>query len=184
MNEQLNDLVADLERVSADARKNFGHLSAEQLNWKPSAEAWSVGQCLEHLIVTNKSYFDELDGVIAGTRKNSFWEKWSPLTSFAGKLLIDSLKSEGRKVKTTAKMTPPSEVAPGVVENFAAHQSELIEKIKRAAGADWRKIVLTSPFAKMMTYTLADGLQSIVEHERRHLRQAERVAGTENFPRQ
>jgi hypothetical protein len=41
MNEEPPDLVAELEKVSADAEKTFGSLSAEQLNWKPNAEIWS-----------------------------------------------------------------------------------------------------------------------------------------------
>src|SRR5687768_16761924 len=33
--------------IAADARTLFGHLNAQQLNWKPSADSWSVAQCLE-----------------------------------------------------------------------------------------------------------------------------------------
>jgi uncharacterized damage-inducible protein DinB len=179
----MSEIISELQQLSEEVRIAFGVLSPAQINWKPSADVWSVGQCFEHLIKTNESYFGELDQVVAGTRKNSFWEKWSPLTPFAGKLLINSLKSEGRKVKTIEKMTPPSEIRADIIEIFAAHQTELIEKVRQCESADWQKIVLTSPFAKMMTYNLADGLKSIVEHERRHFRQAERVVQAEGFPK-
>lgn len=179
----MDEVISELAKVSADARKTFGALSAEQVNWRPNADSWSVGQCFDHLIKTNGLYFEELDKIIAGTRKNSFWEKWSPLTSFAGKLLISSLKNDGRKIKTIAKVTPPSEIAPNIIELFAAHQNALINKIKQTNENEWRKIVLTSPFAGLMTYNLADGLAGVVEHERRHFRQAERVLQTDGFPK-
>jgi hypothetical protein len=182
MSEECDRLVSELENISADVKKTFGDLTAEQINWKPSAEAWSVGQCFEHLIKTNGLYFDELDSIAAGTRKNSFWQQFSPLTSFGGKMLINSLKADARKIKTMQSVTPPSAVDANIIELFAAHQTELTAKIKGTETADWRKIVLTSPFMGLMTYNLADGLQGIIEHEKRHFRQAERVLRLENFP--
>jgi len=31
-------------------------LTVNQLNWKPGPGQWSIGQCLEHLAVTNEVY--------------------------------------------------------------------------------------------------------------------------------
>jgi uncharacterized damage-inducible protein DinB len=184
MNGQLENLTSELQKISEDAQSKFGNLSDEQINWRPSAEGWSVGQCFEHLIKTNKLFYGELDKIAGGTRKNSFWESWSPLTSFGGKFLIKSLKSDARKFKApTAAIVPPSEIEAGIIEEFSKHQAEVIEKIKRTESVDWRKTVITSPFMKVMTYSFADGLQVVVEHEKRHLRQAERVLQADDFPK-
>jgi hypothetical protein len=180
----MNEIISALEKISADAQSVFGALSAEQINWKPSAESWSVGQCFEHLIKNNEIFYGELDRIAKGTRQNSFWENWSPLTSIGGKFLIGSMKKDERKFKAPSqKIVPPSEIDPNIIEIFAAHQAELIGKIRKTASADWRKIVITSPFVKFMTYRLDDGFKIIVEHERRHFRQAKRVTETEGFPR-
>ncbi len=184
MNDQLNDLTGELEEISQNAQKTFGNLSAEQINWRPSADGWSVGQCFEHLIKTNELFYAELDKIAGGARKNSFWENWSPLSTFGGKFLIKSLKSDERKFKApTPKIVPPSEIDANIVEVFAAHQAEVLGKIKQTASIDWQKTIITSPFLKLMTYKLADGFRVVVEHERRHLRQAERVLQTEDFPK-
>ncbi len=184
MNDQLNDLTGELEEISQNAQKTFGNLSAEQINWRPSADGWSVGQCFEHLIKTNELFYAELDKIAGGARKNSFWENWSPLSTFGGKFLIKSLKSDERKFKApTPKIVPPSEIDANIVEVFAAHQAEVLEKIKQTASIDWQKTIITSPFLKLMTYKLADGFRVVVEHERRHFRQAERVLQTEDFPK-
>ncbi|MDQ3374877.1 MAG: DinB family protein [Acidobacteriota bacterium] len=184
MNDQLNSLTGELEEISQNAQKTFGNLSAEQINWRPSADGWSVGQCFEHLIKTNGLFFPELKKIAKGKRKNSLVENYSPLSSFFGNLLVKSLQKDARKFKAPSqKIVPPSEVSADIINQFAAHQREVAEKIEQTAEADWQKTVITSPFMKLMTYKLADGYRVVVEHERRHLRQAERVLQTEGFPK-
>jgi hypothetical protein len=38
------------------ANKQFSGFSETQINWKPSEEKWSIGECIEHLVVTHKLY--------------------------------------------------------------------------------------------------------------------------------
>ena len=54
---EFSNLIADAETISEKVGSTFGKLSAEQINWKPNAKSWSIGQCFEHLIVTNELYF-------------------------------------------------------------------------------------------------------------------------------
>jgi hypothetical protein len=176
-------ITSALEQISDEVKRAFGSLSADQLNWKPAPESWSVGQCLDHLIKSNEEFFPELDQLAAGTRKNTLWQRWSPLSGIAGAFLVSTLKKDGQKVKTNQKMSPPSDIDADIVERFGRHQSELIEKLRATASADWRKVVLTSPFVKIMTYRMDTGLQAIIEHEKRHLRQAKRVTEMEGFPK-
>ena len=183
MNTEVSKVVSELKAISADAQKTFGNLNAQQINWKPSAEGWSVGQCFEHLIKTNELFYAELDRIADGTRRNSFLENYSPLSGFFGNLLVNSLKKDARKFKAPSqKIVPPSEIDAHIVEVFAGHQAELIGKIKQVESSDWRRIKITSPFMKLMTYRLSDGFQVIIEHEKRHVRQAERAMKSEIFP--
>ena len=184
MKQELAKFVEDAEAITDDTRKTFGSLSAEQINWKPGADGWSVGQCFEHLIKTNSLFFPELEKIAVGTRVNSFLENYSPLSSFFGNLLVNSLKKDERKFKAPSKaIVPPSEIDAKIIEQFAAHQSEVIERIKQTEAADWQKTKITSPFMSLMTYKLADGFRIIIEHERRHFRQAARVLQAEGFPK-
>lgn len=181
---EISNLLSELQVVSDDTQKTFGRLSAEQINWKPSAEGWSVGQCFEHLIKTNELFYGELYKIADGSRKNSFLENYSPLSSFFGNLLVNSLKKDERKFKAPSQaIVPPSEVDANIIAQFAAHQREVIELIKKTETADWQKTKITSPFMRLMTYKLADGFRVIIEHERRHFRQAERITQAENFPK-
>jgi DinB superfamily len=183
MNNEFEIVTSELQTISADTQKAFGKLSAEQINWKPSETDWSVGQCFEHLIKSNELFFDKLDEIADGKHKHSFLESYSPLSGFFGNLLIGSLKKDERKFKApTQKIVPPSEIDAEIIEKFVSHQAELISKIKRTGLADWNKIKITSPFMRLMTYKLSDGFQAIVEHEKRHFRQAERVMQESDFP--
>ncbi len=128
-------------------------------------------------------FFGELEKIASGERRNSLLETLSPLSGFFGKMLISSLKKDERKFKTSPAAAPPSDIDPNIIEIFAAHQAELIGKIKKTEKADWKKTKVTSPFLKIATYKLSDGFQIIVEHERRHFRQAERVAKEAGFPK-
>ena len=183
MPNDLEGISTAITQISDDVQDSFGALSAEQLNWKPAPESWSVGQCLDHLIKSNEEFFPELEGIASGTRKNTFWQNWSPLSGIAGAFLVSTLKKDSQKVKTNQKMTPPSEVGGEIVAMFRAHQSELVEKLRATNSADWRKVVLTSPFVKIMTYRMDKGLEAIIEHEKRHVRQAKRVIEMEGFPK-
>lgn len=182
MANDVDGVVSQFDSVTADVKENFGDLSAEQLNWKPAPDSWSVGQCLDHLIKSNEEYYPELDKLAAGTRKNTLWQSVSPLSGIAGAFLVSSLKKDSQKVKTSQKMTPPSDIAPDIVERFSEHQSQFIEKIRSASDADWHKTVLTSPFVKIMTYRMDVGLTALIEHEKRHVRQAKRVMAMDGFP--
>lgn len=178
---------SELAAVSNAAEAKFGGLSAGQINWRPSVDSWSVGQCFEHLILTNDRISAAVQSVADGTHRNSFWENWSPFTSILGGFLVRSMKRDDKKFKVPDRaIAPPSDVESDVVSKFIANNAGLVELFKRLNDrlndADLEKTVITSPFMGLMTYKLTDGMTIIVEHEKRHLRQAERVMAASGFP--
>ena len=181
---ELGGLVEQLGEIAGEARREFGRLSAAQVNWKPGPDEWSVGQCFEHLIKANGGYFPVLGRIARGERRASGWEKWSPLSGLFGRVIERALnKEDGWKVKAPAKFLPAaSEVEPGIIERFAGHQRELAEMMGAVAHLDVRRTVITSPFSGFVTYSLLDAFRIVVAHERRHFRQAQRVTKTPGFP--
>lgn len=183
MSERLSEVLSELGAISEDVRVSFGSLTSDQLNWKPSVESWSVAQCLDHLIRSADEFYPEFAKVASGTRKNTFWQSYSPFTGMGGRFLINTLKTDSKKVKAPSKaIVPPSDIEDGIVERFAAKNDDLVEKIKATAVADWKKTVVSSPFLSVMTYTVDDAYTVLIEHERRHVRQAKRVIEVEGFP--
>src|SRR6185369_14541993 len=176
-------LITEANNIAAEAKSTFGRLTPTQLNWKPSAERWSVAQCFDHLLTSNKDYFPRIDGVIAGI-KPTFWQRMPVLPGLAAKLLIKSLDPNStRKIKAPQKFQPAqSDISPSVIEDFVDQQARMVEKMKSTEHLDLEKIVITSPVAAVVTYSLMDAYRIIVVHEARHFQQAKRVTEESAFP--
>ena len=184
MKNDSDKIISEFCEISENARKTFGSLSVGQINWKPSAEGWSIAQCFDHLIKSNEAFEPQFQEFADGNRKQTFWQNYSPLTGFFGNFLLKSLKNDTKKFKAPSKaIVPPSDIPADIIERFAAHQNELCEKMKSLDNYDWHKTVVTSPFLRLMTYRLDTAFEIAVEHERRHFRQAERVTREANFPK-
>jgi hypothetical protein len=184
MSSDLAGVVKQIETIAVDAERVFGSLSPSQLNWKPGAERWSVGQCFDHLITTNQSYFPAFDSVIAGQKKSSVWQKLPLLPGVWGKLLIKYLDpASTRKIKAPKKFEPAqSDVKGSIIHDFVAQQATIAEKMRSTANLDPERIVITSPAAAVVTYSLMDAYRIIAVHERRHFQQAQRVTEESGFP--
>ena len=184
MNGELERLVGNIRAIADDARASFGGLSAEQLNWKPSADRWSVAQCLDHLLTSNKGYVPVIESVRSGKKRTRFLERLPVLPGLAGKLLIKSLDpASTRKLKSPKNFEPAqSKISATVIDNFVAQQEQVIEGMKSTSHLDLEKIVITSPALSAITYSLMDAYRIIVVHEQRHLQQAKRVTAEPAFP--
>jgi DinB superfamily len=185
MNSQQADLpslIAAANDVANEAKTTFGDLTVSQLNWKPAAERWSVAQCFEHLITSNQGYFAIIDGVLAG-KKQKLWERMPFLPGLAGKLLIKSLDpASTRKLKAPKSFQPAqSDISGSVIGDFADQQRRIIEKMKATEHLDLERIVIASPAAAVITYSLMDAYRIIVVHEQRHFQQAKRVTEEKRF---
>lgn len=184
MDERITGITSALKQVADDAKAGFGNLSSEQLNWKPSESGWSVGQCFDHIIKTNHEFFPEFDRLASGERKNSFFENYSPLSGFFGRFLIKAVSEDSKKAKAPSnRIVPPSDIPPDIIDRFASHIEEVNQKVEACAAADRQKTVVTSPFLAVFTYKLDDAYTVLVEHSKRHLRQAKRVTEADGFPK-
>jgi len=68
---KLPALINEANVIAVDAKSTFGRLTPTQLNWKPSAERWSVAQCFDHLLTSNKGYLPIIDSILAGKKPTS-----------------------------------------------------------------------------------------------------------------
>jgi hypothetical protein len=180
----LPTVITEADLVATHAKSTFGNLTAPQLNWKPSAERWSVAQCFEHLLTSNKGYLPIIEGVLAG-RTPTFWERMPVLPGLGGGLLIKSLDpATTRKLKAPKRFEPAqSDIRPSVIDDFVAQQRAIVEKMKATEHLDLEKVVITSPALSVVTYSLMDAYRIIVVHEHRHFQQAKRVTEEAGFPR-
>ncbi|HET6862140.1 MAG TPA: hypothetical protein VFH91_03810, partial [Pyrinomonadaceae bacterium] len=74
-------------------------------------------------------------------------------------------------------------VESSILDTFVQQQSEFISRMNATANLDLDKIVITSPVASVVTYSLIDAYRIIVVHEELHFQQAQRVTSESGFPR-
>jgi hypothetical protein len=76
----------------------------------------------------------------------------------------------------------PDATRAGTVADFLAMQRTLVELMRASAALDLDAIIVTSPVAVFVTYTMLDAYRIIVTHERLHIAQARRVLNAPDFP--
>ena len=180
----LSSLIAAADNIAAGAQQTFGDLTAQQLNWKPNAESWGIGQCFDHLMKANESYFPIIEQIIKGEKPRTFWESLPVLPTFFGWMLIKYLSPEStKKLKAPDVFKPSSnDIDPNIINNFVRQQNQLTFLMRQTAELDLRHTKITSPAVRFVTYSLMDCYTILVVHEKRHLQQARRVLNTEGFP--
>lgn len=177
MKDEIATLIDQANAVTDSVERNFGLLDAEQLNWRPSEKSWSIAQCLDHLIVTNRLEFPAIENALRPNYRNPFWSKVPLLPDIFGKTAIYLFKPQGRlKLKAPKSFQPSqSRLSEKIVQQFIAHQKELIKMLARCGDLDLRKTRIVSPVSDLITYRLKDAFQILLVHEQRHLQQAVRV---------
>ncbi len=183
MSDVRSQVLEGFVAVTAEVRARFGSLTREQLEWRPPSGGWSVAQCLDHLIITTTSYLPDLRAIGAGTRPVRTWERLSPFSRAFGRMLVSLMRQDDKRSKTPPRFVPPSDVGGDIVARFAESQDELAAAIRTTMHVDWDRTIVTSTFNRIATYPLADAYTIILEHQRRHLRQAQRVIEESGFPK-
>jgi len=168
------------EKVTAE----LSTLNSEQLNWKPGEESWSIGQCLDHLIISDCLYFPVFKKITEGKHEMSFWENWSPLSGLFGKMLVTQMDENPRKKLNAPSIFTPAEskIDMGVMERFHKHLDTLIEFTAGFSRVDIDKTHITSPVSKVVTYSLRKAISILMQHEHRHINQAIKVKAAKGFP--
>lgn len=180
----LSTVLTEGRLLGDEVRRAFDPLSSQQINWKPSEEEWSIGQCVDHLILSNRGFVPIIERILMGQRRQSAWERMPVLPGFFGRLLIRTLRpGSGRKVRARPAFYPSrSAIAPGIVRSFLEQQGRLLSLMEATRGLDLDGITITSPVSRLITYSLMDAYRIIVVHEQNHVAQARRVMDWPGFP--
>jgi len=179
----IDQVRENLDRIAADAGSTFGSLSARQLNWRPDAVRWSVAQCLEHLVQTNRAMCLAFHRAADPGRPRTRWQRLPVVPRVFGRLLISSqAPTAKRKFTAVPAVSPPSDVDPGVIERFIAAQRDVSGLTVSLGDRDLETTIMVSPFVSWITYSVLDGLRLVVAHDLRHLQQAKHVTDSAGFP--
>jgi len=168
--------LAEVPKLKTIVNNDFGKLNEDQLNQKPSPDKWSIGECIDHLIVSHDQYLNKIRTVNVG--RNPLGEDTKPFKhSFVGKLLINAVAPETtKKVKTFQVFYPRQKlIKTSIVDDYNRSLDELINMAEKFNGYDLRKIRFSSPASRLIRLNLGDAFIIHLNHDRRHINQANRV---------
>lgn len=169
--------LSALNEITAEVNAKFGHLTTQQLNWKPSPDTWSIAQVLDHIIVSDTTYYPQFQNLFAGNYRPTWDQKIGFLSRFWGARLIkDTGPVSTSKFKNPAVFNPSQNtIDDTIVQRFGVHQKEMVESFMKMESFDLQATILASPVSGIIAYNLSDLMQILVGHQQRHLAQANRI---------
>jgi len=185
MNQALiSEYKSQLAEIIIGVNNKFGNLTHRQINWKPSPEKWSIGQCLRHITQLNNAYYPEIEKKIQEAEKNNRHAKKIFRPNLLGKVVISSLKPGGKKTFKAYEVFKPmeSEISLSVIRDFEINNEKLALFMNRSIPFDLNKIKITSPANRWFRFQLGALFNMIIVHEQRHILQAENVMKNTDFP--
>lgn len=184
-NKYLQDLSVQIEQHIGEARSLFSSLNSLQINWKPDEKHWSIAQCFDHIIVSDQQYFNGIKKAIELTHGSGLSEKKPYRPGFFARWFIHSMKP-GSWVKSKAPtIFQPSARTEGkkILDDFVRHEQELLVLIKKCDGWDLNTIKIPSPVNAFFKFSLGECFSILVNHQRRHFQQAQRLGKLPAFPK-
>ena len=180
----IQQMISRAKQASTILKESIPVLTVEQLNYKSSPDSWSIGQCLDHLVVSDSLYFPLFEKVSSAKHKMSRWERWNPLNGFFGKMLVSQVKEIPARKMNAPKIFKPSQsnIDPGIFDRFHTHLNTLANHIWKCSNLDIDKMNITSPVSSIITYSLRDAITLLVQHEHRHVNQALKLFSSKEFP--
>lgn len=174
--------ISDSESFINEINKLYS-LSENELNWKATSETWSIAECIDHLAVTNKLYFNEMEKQFAEKQIICIDSKEYVKHKFLGKLIIKTVDpSNVKKTKTFNVFKPGKSLYDkNVIDKLINTQKDLINLISISFNINFNKYVMSSPASKLIKENFSDVLEIVRLHNKRHLLQIDGIIKGKDF---
>jgi len=178
INNDKDTLLTVFDGVNNRLLNDVQGLSDEQVNFKPSAERWSIGQCIEHITKT--------EGMLLGMVQEMMKKPANPE-------MRSKIKGEDKQVLTmiedrSKKFKAPDELQPSktnydldeLIKNLEKQRAMTLAFINQTTLESLRNHIMQTP-----TKDYADAYRSllfIAGHSLRHTAQIEEVKTAPGYP--
>ena len=182
INPELQGYADQFEAAKAALAELTGGLTDEQFNWRPGEDQWSVGECMDHLVVLGGLMLPKLDEGIEKAQANG-WKsdgpfKYGALGNWFLRMSGPDEDPPKRKLKAPKMYTPSSNhTVSRLTQGFNAMQDEFRARVEQATGLDLARVKVPSPVTRLIRLSLGQWFKLLAGHQERHLQQARRVKG-------
>lgn len=172
--------IESLNKSKDDLLASVKGLSADQLNFKSSPEAWSVAACVEHIAISETSLFALIENTLkepANAAKRSE-VKWKDEQLFA------AITDRSHKVKTFEALEPTGKFGTydATLQEFLNKRKSNIDYLKKTK-EDLRNHFFTFPVEALGTVDAYQLFYFISGHTKRHTLQIEEIRNNPAFPK-
>jgi hypothetical protein len=166
-----------LQESKKDLLSKIKGLTPEQLNFKASAESWSIAECVEHIAISENNLFGFCQ---MGIKEAADPSKRSEV-KMSDEQVVKMITDRTSKFKTQETFVPSGKFGSfeGSLNEFKTKRDSSIDYIKKTSD-DLRNHYNDFPFGKLDTY------QTIIfmaAHSKRHTAQIEEVMKNADFPK-
>ena len=168
-------LLSELDAADRRAESVAAGINPAELNWRPSENAWSIGQCLDHLRAGTEVMVPALSTALEHCERRTVDEITPGRISrwFIRNYIAPN--PGGRRAQAPNKIQPASQVEPNILTAFLQSNDAARALVRHASDYDVNCIRYKNPFVPLLRFTVGVGLEIIAKHEARHLLQAENV---------
>lgn len=184
LNAEIERLIHQNEVIRADAAGLAADMSEEQFNWSPGDGRWSVGQCFDHLNVSNRLWLPMIAVATSDGRRRGLLHDGPYSYGFLSRMFLRLVEPPAKlKVGAPRGFHPADGLQrQAVMREFDAIHEQLGTLIRSANGLDLARIRCPSAFSRHVRYNLGMSFWILMAHDRRHIWQARNVCQAAGFP--
>lgn len=170
--EERNSAISDLESSAEELDGAVSHLRPAQWTFKPTNDAWSIAECVDHLAIVEERVLKHLKGLGPSAEPAAMTDAQ----------LLERLRDRSKPIAAPQRVHPTarSTDAAASLGGFHRARSDMIAFVA-ATSASLRSQTMPHP-----AFGPLDGYQWVVlmaGHVRRHLQQIDEIKRCEGFPR-
>jgi uncharacterized damage-inducible protein DinB len=176
-NQEKNYAISHLSLTKTGVFNAIKNLSEAQLTFKPSAESWSVEECIKHIAAAEKSLWTMVEESI----KNPANPEKRAEIKYTDQQLIKAVEDRSHKSKTFEALDPANSTFKSTAEaldSFNSNRTQLIAFLSNTR-EDLRNHVSVLPIG---TYDAYQFILLISAHSNRHTQQIEEVKANVSYP--
>lgn len=162
----------------AGLEKSLSGLTSEQLNFKPAADRWSINECLEHIVLTEKMLFDDAKKTMEAPAS----PKRRKDVKVSDEDIIKGMSDRSHKVKAPEALTGKGKYssASQALEELEHSRELVFNYLNTRPITDLRNHISDSPFGPTDGY---HAFLYIAGHMARHTGQIEEIKADPGFPK-
>jgi hypothetical protein len=169
--------LLSIAAIEGDVRQLTATLTECQFQAPPRTGGWSIGYCIEHLILTGNAFLGGWDAALRTATANGQRSDGPFPYSWLGRAILRFAEPPYRvRVKTTRPFAPCGRRSKDeTIRQFLKMHQELAARVSASRGLDVINVKVRSPFVSWIRYPLGLSFDFALAHERRHLWQAWQV---------